>query len=297
MTHFQISSGRFQTKLSVTRSERSQAILRAGLFWVCFFACLLLTRMVIGQLGLAHSPSNIRAQWAGGVLLVVLMLIVTWCFVTSEKRTTIDPGTGFVAGSIPRALAGLVCIAPLAAISVLALKWLVPGVSFVRQQTSVGHLAGVLALYFVLVSYEEIAFRGYPMRRLLPALGTWPTLFSTSVIFAAYHMVLGWGLFQALVGTGAGSVLFGMALLASRRGLAFPIGVHAGWDFVTWCFGVSGAGIWKLSFSDVARGRVQTLGMCSYLICIAIGVLLMWFFRLSKVGQSETSEPASALSQ
>jgi membrane protease YdiL (CAAX protease family) len=129
----------------------------------------------------------------------------------------------------------------------------------------------------VLAAYEEIAFRGYPMRRLLYAFGIWPTLLLVALVFAMYHVVLGWGLVPALIGTSAGSMLFGMAAI-STRGLAFPIGVHAGWNFVTWCLGAGGVGIWKMSFPENLSGRVQLMGMCSYLACIFLGTLLLWLW-------------------
>jgi hypothetical protein len=264
--------------LEESRPAERKAILRAGLFWVCFFACLFLVRMIVGMLGLGHSASDARGQWCGGVLITVLMLIVTWIFVRTEKDTFIVPGTAFVAGSVPRTFAGMLCILPLAALSVISLHWLVPGVRFTTVTTNIPHVLSTLALYIVLAAYEEIAFRGYPMRRLLCAFSVWPTLLLIALIFATYHIVLGWGLIQALIGTSAGSMLFGTAAIASKHGLAFPIGVHAGWNFVTWSLGTGGVGIWKMSFPEILTGRVQLVGMCTYLVCVLLGTLLFWLW-------------------
>lgn len=262
--------------------NKLKALLRAGLFWICFFACLFLVRVMVGTLGLGSSTGDARGQWIGGVLLTIFVLIVTWIFVRTEKDPLIVPGTAIVVGSVPRTFAGMLCILPLAALSVISLHWLVPGVQFTMVTTSVPHVLSTLALYIVLAAYEEIAFRGYPMRRLLCAFSVWPTLLLIALIFAIYHVVLGWGLIQAIVGTGAGSILFGMAAIASKNGLAFPIGVHAGWNFVTWSLGTTGAGIWKMSFPEILSGRVQRVGMCAYLVCMLIGISLLWFWEERK---------------
>jgi hypothetical protein len=130
----------------------------------------------------------------------------------------------------------------------------------------------------VLAAYEEISFRGYPMRRLLQSFGVWPTLLSVALVFAFYHIFLGWKPLPALIGTGTGSLLFGMAAVAARQGLAVPIGVHAGWNFATWSLGVGGTGIWKMTFPAALTERVQVVGMCVYVMCMLLGMMLLWFW-------------------
>jgi hypothetical protein len=200
-----------------------------------------------------------------------------------EKGRVVETGTRFVKGSIPRTFAGLLCVLPLSAFSLVSLQWLVPGVHFVRDDSSIPRVLSAAGLFLVLAAYEEIGFRGYPMRRLLRSFGVWPTLLLVAAVFGLYHISLGWGLFAALIGTGAGSLLFGMAAVAARRGLAFPIGVHAGWNFATWSLGNGGAGIWEMTFPAGLTERVQVIGMCVYLTCILSGTMLLWFW--SKRGE------------
>jgi uncharacterized protein len=265
------------------RTARRQAILLAGLFWVGFFVCLLLMRVLVGLLGTgSNRATDSRGQWCGGVLMTVLTLTLTWIFLRVGRNSTVNPGTRFVRGSIPRALAGMLFALPLSGLSIISLHWLVPGVHFLRAQMSGTRLLSMIGLYLVLAAYEEIGFRGYPMRQLLRSFGVWPTLLLIAPVFAIYHVVLGWGLLQAIIGTGAGSLLFGMAAVASRHGLASPIGVHAGWNFATWSLGASGAGIWKMTFPGDRMARVQTIGMCVYLACMLIGTMLLWFWSKRK---------------
>jgi hypothetical protein len=262
------------------RAAKWNAIARATLFWFGFFFCLFAVRLIAGLLGLSQSAANdTRGQWFGGASMTVLMLILTWGFTGTERYPIVVPGTVFVQGSIPRALAGVLCILPFSAASVVSLHWLVPGVRFVPTGISVSQVFFTIGIYLLLAAYEEIAFRGYPMRRLLCAFGVWPTLLLIAPVFALYHVVLGWGLLQALIGTGAGSIVFGMAAIASHRGLAFPIGVHAGWNLITWSLGIGGVGIWKMSFPETMSGRVQVSGMVSYLTFMFLATMSLWFWK------------------
>jgi len=262
-----------------SRAAKRQAMLLAGLFWVGFYVCLLLMRVLIGSLGLnSNGATDNRGQWCGGVLMTALTLTLTLAFSRLGRDSGVNPGTKFVRGSIPRAFAGMMFVFPLSVLSIISLHWLVPGVHFLRVEISGTRLLSMVGLYLVLAAYEEIGFRGYPMRQLLRSFGVWPTLLLIAPVFALYHVVLGWGLLQAFIGTGVGSLLFGMAAVASRHGLAFPIGVHAGWNFVTWSLGATGGGIWKMIFPGDMTTRVQTIGMCTYLACMLIGTMLLWFW-------------------
>jgi membrane protease YdiL (CAAX protease family) len=140
-------------------------------------------------------------------------------------------------------------------------------------------------LFLALAAYEEIGFRGYPLARLLPSFGIWPTLLLIAPMFALYHLAMGWPLVQAAAGTGVGSLLFGMAAVAAKRGLAFPVGVHAGWNFTTWCLS-SGSGPWKMTFPSYLSHRVQTVGMIVYVTCMLAGTVILWLWT------RRTAEPA-----
>jgi uncharacterized protein len=258
---------------------RREALLRAGIFWVGFFACLRFTGLLVGSLGLngADRHGNV-SQWAGGVLMTVLTLLWTRVCLLMEKGRPVETGTRLVRGSIPRTLLGLVLAIPLSAISLLSLKWLVPGVQFVRVGSALLPVLTAAALSLLLATYEEVGFRGYPMRRLLQAFGVWPTLFIVAIAFVLYHISMGWELVPALLGTGVGSLLFGMAAIAARRGLAFPIGVHAGWNIATWSLN-EGAGIWKMTVPSQLAHRVQVTGFAVYVACMFFGIALLKLWR------------------
>jgi hypothetical protein len=221
-------------------------------------------------------------MWYGAVLMTVLML--AWTAVLRRlDGGRIDAGTAVVATSPVRLGLGIaVAIVP-AVISLLILIWLVPGVRFDRGLAGGGKVAAEVALFVLLAAFEEIAFRGYPLRRLLPAFGVWPALLIIAPVFVAYHISIGWNPVLAMLGTSAGSMLFGMAAVAARRGLAFPIGVHAGWNFTTWALsGAGGGGIWKMTIPGGMTGRVQTMGMAGYLVCMSLATAGLWIWKRMK---------------
>lgn len=79
---------------------------------------------------------------------------------------------------------------------------------------------------------EEIAFRGYALWRLIRLIGFWPAQAIVATLFAVSHLTLGgYTLVPALVGTVAGSILYGV-VFAGTRGVAAPIALHSGWNIV-----------------------------------------------------------------
>lgn len=263
-------------------TNKRQAILRSVLFWAGFFAFFFLVRFVVGMFGATANAG----RWYGAVMMIVVLIVWTR-FCLQRERLDIDPGITFSPGSVPRAFLGLIVAAPLCGFSLIGLKWFVPGVEFHFSPDPIGTVLTSAALFLVLAAYEEIGFRGYPLVRLLPGFGIWPTLLLIAPVFVLYHLSMGWPLVQAAIGTGVGSLLFGMAAVAAKRGLAFPIGVHAGWNYTTWCL-TSGSGPWRMTFSDSLSHRVQTAGMVLYVSCMLVGTVFLWAWVKRKAALSKS---------
>jgi membrane protease YdiL (CAAX protease family) len=263
-------------------SDKRVAIVRSAFFWAGFFAFFFLTRIGVGMTGERGGLD----QWYGAAIMTVLM--ITWTRICLRLDGQFDyPSVRFSRGSLPRTLLGLIFAALLCSVSLVSLAWLVPGVGFGFKGADIGHALAYAVLLLLLASYEEIGFRGYPLARMLPSFGIWTTLFLIAPVFALYHVGMGWALVQALVGTGIGSLLFGMAAIAGKRGLALPIGVHTGWNFTTWCL-TSGSGPWKMTFPSYLSHRVQTVGMIMYVICMLFGTALLWFWAKDRGALSIT---------
>jgi Type II CAAX prenyl endopeptidase Rce1-like len=120
---------------------------------------------------------------------------------------------------------------------------------------------------------EELGFRGYPLRTLVPGLGLWPAQAIVAVAFSLCHLAFGWSWTTILLGVIPSALLFGMAAIASR-GLAVPIGLHAGVNLAQSSMsGNSSWGFWKLAMDDQARGRITALSPISG-VAVTVGVML-----------------------
>jgi uncharacterized protein len=146
-----------------------------------------------------------------------------------------------------------------------------PGVRFFEAATA-------LATYLLLACREELAFHGYPLRRLEQLFGLLASLLAVALVFAVEHVAGGSTWAQALFGAGVGSLLFGMAAIATR-GLAVPIGLHAAWNFGDWMRGEkNSSGLWKPIVVDGFQERAQLVGMIGYAMVMLSATLAFWWW-------------------
>lgn len=149
-------------------------------------------------------------------------------------------------------------------------------------------------LFFLAVGLnEEIAFRGYPLQRLVKGLGIWPAVIGLALPFALLHLAN-----PAIASAGAISkiaAVSNVALLGILLGLwcirtqslALPVGLHLGWNWVQGSvmgFGVSGvtlsSGLWTPVMHDrplwLTGGTIGIEGSaaCTLTLAVAIGVLV-----------------------
>lgn len=81
---------------------------------------------------------------------------------------------------------------------------------------------------------QELAFRGYTFRLMLNRWGEWPAQLVTAILFGCMHLNYGMPLNEMLftmLTTGAGSFLFGIAVIRTRR-LHLATGIHFGWNYL-----------------------------------------------------------------
>lgn len=142
-----------------------------------------------------------------------------------------------------------------------------------------GQATIVVTAYLFLAAREELAFHGYPLRRLQYLIGVWGAQAIIATVFALEHMVGGWSLAQALWGAAVGSLLFGMASIATR-GLAVPIGIHAAWNFGDWMRGNRAEpGVWRPQIEAGLEGAASRAGVWCYLLVMGLAILGFWFWH------------------
>jgi hypothetical protein len=135
-----------------------------------------------------------------------------------------------------------------------------------------------LLLYVLVALREEIAFRAYPLRAMNKALGPLPALFIIFLVFSLEHILGGMSWLQAFAGAGVGSLLFGIAALATK-GLAVPIGIHISWNFGQWALGFKDdTGIYRAIVEKACEREVEQLGLLCYLLVMAVGIIGFYFY-------------------
>ena len=208
-----------------------------------------------------------------GLVVNVAVFVATFVFVRWDGVRLADVGVALGRGSVRRAMAGfgigllLVAIHTAITASVAPIRW-VPA-----EDPS---LSRTLMWFLILVFFatrEEWAFRGYPLRRLAARWGPWPAQITLAIVFAMEHAVGGASWQNAMLGAGAGALLFGTAALASG-GLALPIGMHVAWNFGDWLRGGrGGGGVWDMVVGDGLTDRVDAVALGVYLILVAAASL------------------------
>jgi membrane protease YdiL (CAAX protease family) len=126
---------------------------------------------------------------------------------------------------------------------------------------------------------EELAFHGYPLRRLERTFGIWAAQLLIALAFVAEHRLGGMSWARAFLGPGVGSLLFGMAAIASD-GLAVPIGLHAAWNIGHWTLGFKGdEGLWEVITASGKEERSELAAMTAYVVLMALAMFAFWLWN------------------
>lgn len=218
------------------------------------------------------------SQVALGSITTVATFVVTGLFLRWDKLRLRDVGAAPNLQSMSRAMVGFAFGLLLVGIQ----TWLVRldgHVHWIRT-SSVGFAPVAMALlaYITLASREELAFRGYPLRRLDSSFGAWTAQLVVAFVFAIEHVAGGVTWTNAIFGVFVGSLLFGMAALV-MRGLAVPIGLHAAWNFGQWTLGEKEtSGLWRPVVEQGYKVHVDRVGMLSYLLVFGAAMIALWLF-------------------
>ena len=253
-----------------SRHKTLLAVARVLLFMLCCTAVLIAT----SALPLARSGKN--SLLLLGVVSSVGAFLVTCLFARWDSLSLTSVGASLDRGSIPRLAFGLVIGSTLLGVQ-WAFMWACGHIRWeFSQVVSHGTFAAMIAAFLLLSAREELAFHGFALRRLQTLIGLWPAQIGIAIVFALEHVVGGNSLAPALAGAGMGSLLFGMAAIATR-GLAVPIGIHAAWNIGDWLRGAKeNPGIWRPVVEPGYESYTQVTGFFTYMTLMALATFAFW---------------------
>lgn len=143
-----------------------------------------------------------------------------------------------------------------------------------------------LLLYFFIACREELAFRSYSLRSLNISLGPILALTIIGIVFIIEHVAGGMSWKIAILGSGAGAILFGVSALKTK-GLALSLGLHSAWNFGQWSFGFKNkAGIWQAVVEKGYESEIENVGLTAFLFVMGVAIAgVFFYYRNSKLSE------------
>lgn len=239
------------------------------------FACAVALAIISGRF--PKAIENRDVFWLGMATSVVAFGL-TALFVRWDSVSLADVGALMVRWTPIRLLVGLAIGAVI--VTVWALVSAAGG--YVRWKwepdADFTGVAIALAAYLSLAMREELAFHGYPLRTVERSLGVWSSQIIVAAVFALEHLIGGMTWIQAVFGAAVGSLLFGMASIATR-GLAVPIGMHAAWNFGQWLLGLKGPpGLWRGVVEPGNETLAEVFAMAAYDVIFVATTIGFWIY-------------------
>src|SRR5207248_2064913 len=130
----------------------------------------------------------------------VALLPLTWIFLRRDGRRFRDVGLNVDAMTAPRFAAGCLIGLAVYGLNVLIAAAIGP-VHFTRaggaDPESLALIGGTI---MALACMEELGFRGYALRTLVPTVGLWPAQAVVAGAFGLCHLAFGWSWANILLG-------------------------------------------------------------------------------------------------
>src|SRR5438132_4522474 len=237
----------------------------------------------------APLSAGLRGNWQElsiGTIASFGAFALTLLFVRWEKIRMEDVGAAVGRRSLARLTLGF--FVGLLLVSVWASTVRAAGQVRWIHATGIDVRAATVAFagYLALACREELAFHGYPLRRLERLFGLWAAQIFVALVFAAEHKLGGSNWLDALLGPAVGSLLFGMAAIATR-GLALPIGLHAAWNFGQWSLGMKAQpGLLKFVVREGSEQRIHWIRAKTYGPVMLLATFAFWLWHRRAQGES-----------
>lgn len=228
-----------------SRATTAKSIFKAILFCVVFIGLFVF---------LSFSKGFVADKFeriAHGMIGTCAAIFTTFIFVKFDKINFADIGLKFERISVKRFLLGV--LAGIALMGILSMS-VITYSNFKIEHNSNSNFLSFLFYTLPLIPLafmEEIAFRGYPLRKLKEQTGVRYAIIITSLLFGIYHIANGWTIQNSFLGAGVWGIIYGIAAVYSN-GIAMPTGLHYAANLTTAAFGITPgpSNIWILTSKD-----------------------------------------------
>jgi len=223
-------------------------LIRVGTYLGVNYMLIFLVQFITGFLPIKGNPLYFN------LFLCLLLLLFTGFILRREKKSWKDigciPGNGADALNLT---AGTIAGIAMLILTAYIIKSLVGFHWQINPAFQWSHFFALIVTIFCSAFVQELAFRGYPFRLMLEKWGEWRTQVVIALLFGLMHVSNNMSLTDILLTmltTGTGSLLFGMAVIKTRR-LHLSVGIHFGWNFAQFLLPRSasqnGDGIWTVT--------------------------------------------------
>ncbi len=175
-----------------------------------------------------------------------------------------------------RLLLGALIGVAVSALSIVLISFLLGPIRLVPSTSpDAATWLAVIASFLVLSCMEELGFRSYPLRTLIPVFGVWPAQLIIAALFGLSHLIFGWTWQNVVMGVIPSGLLFGIMAVRSN-GLAMPIGLHAALNIVYWMIGAKDSpGVWTVSVDPERTAQLTSFAplvgtVVTLLACVVV---------------------------
>lgn len=218
----------------------------------------------------------------------ILTFILAYIFAKWEKLSLREIGIGFQYKSLLKFLSGFGIGVLMVSIQALITSNFAEVTFLPSPNVSVVSIGSAFTLYFLVAVREELVFRSYLLRSLAKAINPIFALCMMTGIFIVEHIIAGMSWKFAIIGSGLGAILFGLAALKSK-GLALPIGIHFSWNFTQWILGFkNNNGVWREVITKGNEGYAENIALIGFIIAMTTGItgILLYYKKYNKLNSS-----------
>ncbi|UWX61795.1 CPBP family intramembrane metalloprotease [Chryseobacterium oranimense] len=138
-----------------------------------------------------------------------------------------------------------------------------------------------LFFYLLIAVREELVFRSYLLRTLDNKFKATFALSVMIILFILEHSLSGMSWKMAIIGSGLGGLLFGVAALKTR-GIALPIALHTAWNFGQWMTGFKNqSGIWNAVVDKGYEIQTENIGLAAFVLLMVSIICILSSRRIS----------------